>query len=419
MAAAAGRPGRDLSRGCRAMTSSSRISWLDYSDAERRKVLDIIDLFRDRDTRDELGLGAIRDGLADFFFPGTSTIQTRVGYFLLVPWVYRRIEDRWAGTHGVGERARAEEIRLIDALARSRDTEGLIGRQARRGLKRLPSDVYWSGLRTWGIRTFAGSREQYHRRLEFGPIRAGLDAVPLGEADDPQPVPPSGAWHPNLPSPPVGFPDEAALGLRPEDSQYLSERILASAPGTLLAWLVKDGEPHPTVTFVWRHPQFEVFPADLKHVLNHARSFSEVMIGSALLYNAMLADKKGSEELSDVYRGAIAEWTDELDLGNWDERELWDVLTDRRIQVDPLTRQFVECWLTALADRPGPGLAEDVNARMLIEQREVEVKKSQARLRNDRALAMWGGQAGTAQMDYRWGTAQRHLRDIYRGRDRA
>ena len=52
-------------------------TWLDYSEHERRQAMDVIDLFGEDETRDELGLGTIRDGFADLLFPGTSTIQTR------------------------------------------------------------------------------------------------------------------------------------------------------------------------------------------------------------------------------------------------------------------------------------------------------------------------------------------------------
>jgi len=48
-------------------------------------------LFKERGTRDELGLGAVRDNLAEALFPGTSTIQTRLRYMLIVPRIYQRI----------------------------------------------------------------------------------------------------------------------------------------------------------------------------------------------------------------------------------------------------------------------------------------------------------------------------------------
>jgi len=65
---------------------------LDYSERERRKMLDVVDLFREHDTRDELGVGSVRDAFADMLFPGTSTIMTRARYFLLVAWTYQRLE---------------------------------------------------------------------------------------------------------------------------------------------------------------------------------------------------------------------------------------------------------------------------------------------------------------------------------------
>jgi hypothetical protein len=55
----------------------SAFVWLDYSERERRKMLDVVDLFREHDTRDELGVGSVRDAFADMLFPGTSTIMTR------------------------------------------------------------------------------------------------------------------------------------------------------------------------------------------------------------------------------------------------------------------------------------------------------------------------------------------------------
>jgi hypothetical protein len=41
----------------------SEFVWLDYSERERRKMLDIVDLFREHNTRDELGIGSVRDTL--------------------------------------------------------------------------------------------------------------------------------------------------------------------------------------------------------------------------------------------------------------------------------------------------------------------------------------------------------------------
>jgi hypothetical protein len=58
----------------------------------------------------------VRDALANILFPGTSTIQTRARYFLLVPWIYRELEGREATGADIARLARRNEIRLIQAL---------------------------------------------------------------------------------------------------------------------------------------------------------------------------------------------------------------------------------------------------------------------------------------------------------------
>src|SRR6202035_6164310 len=69
-------------------------AWLDFNTAERERTQRILALFEERETRDELGLGAIRDSFADHLFPGTSTIQTRLRYLFFVPWIYQDLERR-------------------------------------------------------------------------------------------------------------------------------------------------------------------------------------------------------------------------------------------------------------------------------------------------------------------------------------
>ncbi len=68
----------------------STFSWLDYSDHERRKVLDVVELFGEKTTVDEIGIGSVRDAIADSWFPWTSTIQTTANYNFLVPWISLR-----------------------------------------------------------------------------------------------------------------------------------------------------------------------------------------------------------------------------------------------------------------------------------------------------------------------------------------
>lgn len=53
----------------------------------------MINLLSEQGAVDELGIGIIRDAFANYFFPGTSTIQNRAKYFLIVPYVLREAVD--------------------------------------------------------------------------------------------------------------------------------------------------------------------------------------------------------------------------------------------------------------------------------------------------------------------------------------
>ena len=87
----------------------------------------ILALFRERETRDELGLGSIRDSFSDQLFPGTSTIHTRLRYFFFIPWVYQQLETWRIPARDVPQRAREMELKLILPLLESDDKAGVFG----------------------------------------------------------------------------------------------------------------------------------------------------------------------------------------------------------------------------------------------------------------------------------------------------
>jgi len=95
----------------------STFAWIDHSEKQRRQILEAIDLFREKDTRDELGIAGIRDAFSDMLFPGKGALQTRARYFLFIPWMYLRFEAARVRSTEVARRGRAFEIELINRLA--------------------------------------------------------------------------------------------------------------------------------------------------------------------------------------------------------------------------------------------------------------------------------------------------------------
>src|SRR5215212_9695414 len=148
--------------------NASSFGWLDHDEGDRRRMMEVINLFRENGTLDELGIGTIRDTYAERFFPGTSTIQTRARYFLFLPWLYRQLETERVPSSRADRRARELQGRLVQSLKAGGEgsNAGVIGIDAGENIQRLPSVIYWQGLRRWGIRLFEGSTERYHASLD-------------------------------------------------------------------------------------------------------------------------------------------------------------------------------------------------------------------------------------------------------------
>jgi hypothetical protein len=104
-------------------------------------------------------LSYARDGIADLLFPGTSSVQRGARYFLFIPWVYLRLESRRTTAAEIASKARSKEVELIYALLKSGEYTGVIGADKKEKLKRLASNIYWQGLRSWGICLFEGSQD--------------------------------------------------------------------------------------------------------------------------------------------------------------------------------------------------------------------------------------------------------------------
>ena len=193
----------------------SSFTWLDYSEHERRQAMEAIDLFGEDETRDELGLGTIRDGFADLLFPGTSTIQTRARYILLVPWVYMELEYRRTQSRLMNDRGRTVQGQLRDALIKGGEETVVIGYRAGLQVQRLPASVYWYGLRQWKILRFPGTEEDY--RLSLDAFYKRLDSAVSADAGESCDAPPSN-WDAHLPHAPADWLVNTTFSLSREES---------------------------------------------------------------------------------------------------------------------------------------------------------------------------------------------------------
>lgn len=397
---------------------SSTLTWLDHDSEARERSLRILALYREKESRDELGIGSIRDALADQLFPGTSTIQTRLAYMLFVPWIYQRLESRRVPSDRIRVEAQRMEAELVAPLVQQGDKAGqeiygVIGRVAKSELKRFPSSVYWAGLGRWGIRRLEGSQEQYHRSVDS--LYRRLASRRKRDDDEWADEGTVSTWHPKLPDPPQGFPGTATFVMRDEDASFLSDRIQTSCAGSLLAWLVQHPN-HMDCDFPWLKPDIAQAPESVRVLLEHARCFSLVMHGASLLYNLQLAGLSNLEGRVEEYRAALDEWagtTGWSEFDRWKLDEFFNAARDSEHAIPHATEDFVRQWI-ALAQAHQGVVAEDPSARELVRHREQALKKGRSRFTNHAALKQWSGASGVTRLDYRWGTVKTFLADLGR-----
>lgn len=400
----------------------SALSWLDFAESDRQRAMQVIDLFREKSTVDELGFSPIRDAFADHFFPGTSTIQTRARYFLFVPWLMLRYDRSQLSVQERASKLRTREARLINALLKgSEDHRGIIGREAHASLRRMPSTVYWRGLHLWGIRLFNGSIDQYFRRL----TRDTASPTPVVVTDDGEPIGNgSRDWHPSLPAEPDGLLDAVNLILTSTEANFLRDRICASQPGSALAHLVTCATGELDSDYAWDGTIQAMLPQGLRTEVEHARLFALCAWGGPLMYSRSIATMKvGSEELVGQLDDALGEWQGQVaaeakTLEEWNRDEFWALVQRLNPRLSPRTKDFAEQWI-AVARRAAKGerIWDDERVRALIVKRESQLKGSLARLlpANLRARDRWQGDAGGGPMDYRWGPTQIIINDIVQG----
>ncbi len=389
----------------------------------------MLQLFSDKDTVDDLGIGTVRDAISNSLFPGTSVIQTRARYFLFVPWLFRRAEQ--GHPQQLVAKATDMERNLILALKEGGDLAGLIGVERGKDVRTLPSAIFWGGLVRYGIFLSPSlTIRQYGRHVARG--LAVLDAE--DEIGDRLPS----FWQREIPDPP---PDlfklkTATFDLTRDEAEWLCERVISSdrpdQPVSLLTAYIRDlrrGEALVTADAMWDAALPTDTPASIADLVQHGQRFSCAVQGAALLYNLMLAEEWLDTDLEptdgtsvDNYRLRLDEWTADatrVRLAAWASRidDFWQCILDNRVRIPRETRDFLDRWARFLADEPRR-IATSRDARDLIRGREIQHKRGQARLANKKRLREWTGNAGTRPLVFRWPQVQRMLSDIADGLDR-
>lgn len=405
------------------------LGWIDYDEAHEKAAREALAALRGRDARDELGLGSVRDTLSDLFFPGTSTIQRRLRYFLFVAWC---CETAARGRkRSVLDALRETEVRLIGTLAPLGEGAGVIGLQKGADLVTMPSSIYWSGLRTLGMVTEPGSTARWARHVEQ---QRAANRPPAEESGAGQRIPGFAA---DIPPMPDGFPNMKGLDfcLGDEERLYMKHQ-LSTAVTASDGWGLEhnlfacfcEQTTRTNAPFPWKHPLRRRLPERTRYYLDFAEAFSQTMYGATLLYNYLLsrlraeqdADPDAERHVLD-YRQKLRAWADDvkpadLDIVAAGIGEIARIAGRLRHTIDGRTIRFVHQWLNAVRD--GAAVQDSAAARDLIQKREQDLKRhlGTSRFHNEAARKRWRFQSG-GRLEYRWTIARSYLNDLAEERD--
>ena len=383
--------------------------------------MELVSALNEPGTLDELGIGTIRDTIADTLFPGTSTIQTRARYFLFIPWILKMVEE--GSPQGAEDRARRLQMQLRDALVRAHgpNEPGVIGIAAGAALQRWPIDIYWLGMARWGIRRYPGSITSYFaslgRRSQLHLLGRALEEPVEGRRDEAVEAV-RGNWAP-IPPPPDGYLEVASFAISPDEARFLRERVVLSHPGSFLAHILQTGEGIDvySAAYPWEHPMAHAAPPSVRNWLNDARLLSQVHQGAVLLYNLMLARKLDDADNIREFSAGLATWTGVIanavpDLERWNRASMWERLLRANPRLRPRTREFADRWYELALMQTGGSIVDSAEAQRLIQQREHALKGARARLTYAEARDRRQGYPTSAPLEFRWTQVQRITSDI-------
>lgn len=140
---------------------NSGLGWVYISNEERKKTSELLDaLLEEHRTVDVIGISPIRDWFSEQLFPGFSTAQQRVKYFIQVPKTLQELatENKLRKRKEVEKILHDKEWKFVKSLIENnvnKKETGIIGSRnyEKKILTRYPSEIYWSGLVTTGIIT--------------------------------------------------------------------------------------------------------------------------------------------------------------------------------------------------------------------------------------------------------------------------
>lgn len=400
----------------------AEIGWIDFSPKHRQRVGAVLDMLKPEGVVDELGVGTIRDGLADQMFPGISTVQTRAKYFFIISYIlyeYQRLKPSKRSEKSPTQYLEDEEYKIMWELAKRynhEDGHGVIGITKRppETIMRRPSAIYWTGLIFYRFINAAGlSLDTFLKQRST----SDESLLAVGKQGDDCPSDDADADFENTFDLKVPYDPDWKEALRLElsksEADFFSDQIRETAKDKLIGKLVMDRDFY--ALFI-RHGNFGDFAKEavrnrskesISKIMVLAHDFSEVMHGAHITYNSLLQRAKFNK---DPFREKWQAWSESLetkmiDFQHFDPEVLFLYAPTTRSQ----TKTFISKWWQFCR---GDRRAEDVRSELIRNQEKV-IKNYKARIFRNRLSdvkeEVW---IGLGYLDYRYLNVKKILEDV-------
>lgn len=386
------------------------LGWIDFSKDERNKVLNVIHLLDEPGAVDELGIGAIRNAFADYFFPGTSTVQTRAKYFLIVPYV---LMEAGNGKYGLElntilRKIDEEERKCRDILIKT-SSEGVIGSLVPKSwVLRTPSNIYWNGIKTLGIfkeelsvkeyvnqsiiqrnlkkaKTYGNRRKEAEENEKDDMDAGDITSIKFWNLGDTY----QSDWRENL-----------NIELLPKEATFLKTQIITTQRNSLFAFILKNNID------LNKYDSFGVLSEDirssvddeLRYMMDLANDFNNLVSIITTRYNMIVSNGENDRALNnwELYR---------KDLKRRSEVELKVMFNRLKIKNNKLGT-----FLVSVQDAIRKGDITKVDE--LVKKREIALKGIKRAKTNRVGEFKAQDWIGMDRFDYRYTPAKRLIQDI-------
>ncbi len=396
-----------------------QIGWIDFSDTDRKKALNVIALLNDEGAVDEIGIGIVRDAFADRFFPGTSTIQTRAKYFFIVPYAIKKalkiksLENYKLVLSEIEDHIEKDCAKKLKKSTNER--EGVIGARSlpKSWVSRKPSSIYWNGLKTFGIFTkqHLSLTEYIHLELENRKKFANQNTKSKNKTDndesdydddDAGKERSASFW--NLPEyDEQNWMKELKINLTKTEAVHLRKMISENLQGSLFKLLIDNNiELKENASFESASEQiFDKLSPENKELVHLANLFNILVCLCRTRYNIIL-----------------------LGENSFGLKDKWDFYFQRVQELENLNIEHL--FKTLKLPVSGTTIFLDNAKRLLLENNiqdlDYEIIKRERNLKGEKRAKLLNKNSYTEpvaqyELDYRLKTAIKILNDIYQGEE--